>query len=164
MPVTLDDATALLVFKALTRLPPVSGQAILAVLEEQGGTLAEQGKLLLELSQKVNEMSQTQSQTDQDFQTELAGMREDMSKQTSVVNAMKVFVAGIAQKLADAEQHAIQSGATAEELSAIRSLRTDLQANTNDIAAATTENTPAQNEPTTPVEPTTTVDPAAVQG
>lgn len=158
MPVLLDDATVLLIFKALTRVPPVSGNVIIGLLQEQGQALADQGKLIQTLTQKVDQMSQTQNQNDADFQTELAGIQADMTKQTTVTNSVLVFVQGIKQKLSDAIASAQAAGATAAELAAVQQLHAELNTNTQALVGATTENTTAATEQPAPVVPTTTVD------
>lgn len=158
MPVLLDDDTALMVFKALMRLPPTSGHVIIGLLQEQAKMLGDQGKLIQQLTGQVNSMSQT----DQEFQTELAGMAADMAKQTTATNGLKVLVAGFAQKLADATAAAQAAGASPAELTALKSLHTDLIANTTAIVEAGTANTAAASEPPAPIVQTTTVDPTAL--
>jgi hypothetical protein len=155
MPITLDDATALLVIRAITRLPPASGQLILAALEQQSERQAEQAMLLREISRKVGIMSQSQ----QDFDTEIAGLRDDVSRQTSVTNSVKVFVAGLAAKL----DEALSRPDPAQAVAAVRAIHADLNANTQSLVDATTQSTPSAGEPTTNVEPTTTVDTVAVE-
>lgn len=109
--------------------------------------LAELKSQVQTLSRKVDQMSQT----DQDFQTELSGMHDDIARQTTVANGLKVFVQGLSDRLAAAEQSAQQKGATADELSAIRQLRTDLASNTQAIMDVTTQGTVAATEPAAPV-------------
>lgn len=165
MPVTLDDATAALVFRALTRVPPVSGQVILSLMQEQSASIAEQraaiaeqNKLIVQLTTKVGIMSDTQKTTDQQFQDELAAFGEDLKKQTTVANGLKVAFAGVAQQLADQIAAAAAKGASAEELSGLKALHQGLLSNTDTIASAVTEGTVAATEPSAPVAPTTTVD------
>jgi hypothetical protein len=165
MPVTLDDATAALVFRALTRVPPVSGQVILSLMQEQSASIAdqkaavaEQNKLIHQLLTKADIMSDTQKTTDQQFQDELAAFGEDLKKQTTVANGLKVAFAGVAQQLADQIAAAAAKGASADELSGLKALHQGLLANTDTIASAVTEGTVAATEPSAPVVPTTTVD------
>lgn len=158
MPVMLDDATAALVFRALTRVPPVSGQAILSLLQEQGIAIAEQKHILVQLSTKVGIMSDTQKTTDQQFLDELESFKADMQKQTTVANGLKVAFAGVAQQLADQIAAAQNKGASADELAGLVSLHQGLLANTDTITSAVTTGTVAATEPQAPVEPTTSVD------
>jgi hypothetical protein len=158
MPITLDDATAALVFRALTRVPPVSGQVILSLLVEQSAILAEQSQLIIALSNKVGIMSDNQKTTDQQFQDELAAFGEDLRKQTTVANGLKVAFAGVAQQLADQIAAAAAKGASAEELSGLKALHQGLLANTDTIASAVTDGTAASSEPPAPVVPPTSVD------
>lgn len=158
MPVLLDDATAALVFRALTRVPPVSGQAILSLLQEQGIAIAEQKHILVQLSTKVGIMSDTQKTTDQQFLDELESFKADMQKQTTVANGLKVAFAGVAQQLADQIAAAQNKGASPEELAGLVSLHQGLLANTDTMASAVTTGTAAASEPAAPVVPTTSVD------
>lgn len=158
MPVPLDDNTALLVIKALVRLPPVSGNVIISLLQEQGKALADQGKLIQTLVERQQQMSDTNKQNQVAFESELAGIRDDVAKQTTAVNGMAVFVAGIKDKLAEA----LARPDPAQALAAVRAIHTDLNSNTAAIVAASVENTTAAVEPAQPVQPTTTVDPATV--
>lgn len=107
-------------------------------------------------------MSQTEQSTDQQFQAELAAFSEDLRQQTTVANGLKVAFAGVAQKLAEATAAALAAGASEGELTALRTLHADMLANTSTMASAITDNTQAAGEPSAPVEPTTTIDPAAV--
>lgn len=162
MPVLLPDDLALVLFRSLTKLPPVSGHVIQQMLSDQSDMLVEQQKLLLQLQSQVNQMSQTEQSTDQQFQAELAAFGEDLRQQTTVANGLKVAFAGVAQKLAEATAAALAAGASEAELTSLRALHADVIANTGTMASAITENTQAAGEPSAPVEPTTTVDPAAV--
>lgn len=159
MPIILDDATALLLLQHfLTSKSPPSGTG-LAIL----GIVQDSRKLLQQLQQGLQSMSETTQTTDQQFQTELAGLRDDVAKQTTTANGLKVLVAGIVQKLTDAEAHAQAAGATPSELSALRAIRTDLAANTQAMVDAAAQGTTSQGEAPAPVEPTTTVPPSVVQ-
>lgn len=159
MPLTLDDDTALLVVRAMLKAPPTSGAVIISLLQSMQRTQTDQGKLIQQLTEKVDTMSQTTQQAEQDFESELAGIRDDMSKQTTATNSMAVFVAGIKDKLTEA----LARPDPAAALAAVKQLHTDLNTNTAAIIAASTENTAAAAEPAQPVQPTTTVDTGSVQ-
>jgi hypothetical protein len=158
MPLLLEDDLALLVLRALMRLPPVSGHVIIGLLQTMQQKQDDQGKLIQTLMQKVDQMSQTQNQDSADFQTELAGIRDDVAKQTTAVNGMAVFVAGIKDKLAEA----LARPDPVQALAAVKAIHADLNSNTAAIVAASVENTTASTEPPAPVVPTTTVDPGSV--
>lgn len=162
MPVTLPDDLALLLFKTLTRLPPVSGHVIIDMLTAQGQDIAEQRKLLQQLQGQMDTMSQTNQSTDQMFQAELASFGDDLKKQTTVANGLKVAFAAVAQQLAAAIDAASKAGASEAELTSLRAMHADLLGNTTTMSEAVTTNTVAATEPPAAIVPTTTIDPAVV--
>lgn len=163
MPVVLPDDLALLLFRTMTKLPPVSGHVIIDMLTVQGKELAEQRKLLQLLQGQITTMSQTNQSTDQQFQAELASFSDDLKKQTTVANGLKVAFAAVAQQLAAATDAAAANGASEAELTSLRTLHADLLGNTATISNAVVSGTAAQNEPPAPVVPTTAIDPAVVE-
>lgn len=143
MPVLLPDDLALILFRALTRVPPVSGHVIQDMLTEQG-------KLLHHIQGQLCTMSQNTQTTDQQFQAELSSFADDLRQQTTVTNGLKIAFATVAEQLAAAIEAAKNSGASEEELTSLRSLHAGLRDNTTTITQAITENTAAAGEPPAP--------------
>lgn len=144
MPVLLPDDLALILFRQLVRVPPVSGHVIQDMLTEQG-------KLLHHIQGQLHTMSQTSQTTDQQFQEELASFADDLRQQTTVTNGLKIAFSAVAEQLAAAIEAAKNSGASEDELTSLRSLHAGLRDNTTTITQAITENTAAASEPPAPV-------------
>ena len=92
--------------------------------------------LLREILERVTTMSDT-------FTSELALLRDDVAAQKTVILSATTAFTGLAAALLAAENKAVAAGATPEQLAGITSVRTGLESNTADLAAAIPQNVPA---------------------
>lgn len=89
----------------------------------------------------------------------LGNITADITQATTVTRSATVLVNSIAGRIDAAVAKALENGATDAELQPISALSDELEAASNELAAAVTANTPAPPEP--PVEPP--VDTAAIR-
>lgn len=88
------------------------------------------------LTRKVHAMSQT-------LDTRLAALTAAVDRLDSVEESVVTFIKGVPQLIADAVAQATAAGATPAQLAALDALSARLTAETDNLAAAITNNTPA---------------------